>query len=138
MKILLDTNVVLDLLLAREPFVDMAREIFNLIENNELEGFLCATSVTTLHYLIGRSSNKNEADSIVRDLLTLFSVSAVDHKILFEASVNNGKDYEDSVIYTSAYLNNIDFIISRDKSGFSESQVSTLTPQEFLAFFHSR
>lgn len=138
MKILLDTNVVLDLLLAREPFVDMAREIFNLIENNELEGFLCATSVTTLHYLIGRSSNKNEADSIVRDLLTLFSVSAVNHKVLSEASVNNGKDYEDSVIYTSAYLNNIDIIISRDKSGFSESKVSTLTPQEFLAFFHSR
>jgi len=138
MKILLDTNVVLDLLLAREPFVHMAREIFNLIENNELEGFLCATSVTTLHYLIGRSSNKNEADLIVSDLLTLFSISAVDHKVLSEASMNNGKDYEDSVIYTSAYLNNIDIIISRDKSGFSESKVSTLTPQEFLAFFHSR
>ncbi|HFD14569.1 MAG TPA: PIN domain-containing protein, partial [Epsilonproteobacteria bacterium] len=68
MKILLDTNVVLDLLLAREPFVTYAREIFVLIENAEIEGYLCANSVTTLHYLIGREKNKEEADEIISEL----------------------------------------------------------------------
>ena len=74
MKILLDTNVVLDLLLAREPFVDLAREIFILIENKEIEGYLCATSVTTLHYLIGRETNKKEANQIIEKLLDRKSV----------------------------------------------------------------
>jgi len=138
MKILLDTNVVLDVLLAREPFVDLAREIFILIENGETEGYLCATSVTTLHYLIGRESNKKEADEIIKKLLTLFEVSPVTKKILYDASINNGLDYEDSVIYTSAFYSEIDIIVTRDKKGFKESKISTLNPKEFLAFFESQ
>ena len=138
MKILLDTNVVLDVLLAREPFVDLAREIFILIENGEIEGYLCATSVTTLHYLIGRESNKKEANEIIEKLLTLFEVSPVTKKILYDASINNGLDYEDSVIYTSAFYSEIDIIVTRDKRGFKESKISTLNPKEFLAFFESQ
>jgi len=138
MKILLDTNIVLDVLLAREPFVDLAREIFILIENGEIEGYLCATSVTTLHYLIGRETNKKEANEIIEKLLTLFEVSPVTKKILYNASINNGLDYEDSVIYTSAFYSAIDIIVTRDKKGFKESKISTLNPKEFLAFFKSQ
>jgi len=138
MKILLDTNVVLDVLLAREPFVDLAREIFILIENGEIEGYLCATSVSTLHYLIGRESNKKEADEIIEKLLTLFEVSSVTKKVLYDVSINNGLDYEDSVIYTSAFYSEIDIIVTRDKRGFKESKISTLNPKEFLAFFESQ
>lgn len=138
MKILLDTNVVLDVLLAREPFVDLAREIFILIENKEIEGHLCATSVTTLHYLIGRETNKKEANEIIEKLLILFEVSPVTKKVLYDASVNNGIDYEDSVIYTSAYYSDINIIVTRDKRGFKESKISSLTPKEFLAFFESK
>ena len=135
MKILLDTNVVLDLLLAREPFVSYAREIFVLIENGEIEGYLCANSVTTLHYLIGREKNKEEADEIISELLSLFEVTLVDKKVLTEAITNNGIDYEDSVIYTSAFYSNIEMIVTRDKKGFKNSKISILTPQEFLAFW---
>ena len=137
MKILLDTNVVLDLLLAREPFVNLAKEIFSLIENNQIEGYLCATSVTTLHYLIGRETNKKEADTIIETLLTLFEVTPVTKKVLYDASINNGVDYEDSVIYTAASSSNINIIVTRDKRGFKESKVSSLTPKEFLAFFET-
>ena len=135
MKILLDTNVVLDLLLAREPFVAQAREIFVLIENGEIEGYLCANSVTTLHYLIGREKNKEEADEIISELLSLFEVIVVDKKVLLDATTNNGIDYEDSVIYTSAFHSNIEIIITRDKRGFKNAKISTLSPQEFLAFW---
>lgn len=135
MKILLDTNVVLDLLLAREPFVALAREIFILIEDGEIEGYLCATSVTTLHYLVGRQINKAEADEVIEKLLTLFEVVPVTKQVLHDACLNNGSDYEDSVIYNSAYETGINIIVSRDKKGFKASQVSTLTPKEFLAFF---
>ena len=138
MKVLLDTNVVLDLLLNRKHFVDMAREIFILVESEEIEGYLCATSVTTLHYLVGRETTKLEADDIIKNLLTLFKVAPVTKEILRDACVNNGSDYEDSVIYTAAEHLAMNIIITRDKKGFKESNVSALTPKEFLAFFNVR
>ena len=135
MKILLDTNIVLDILLARESFVEEAREIFLLIENHHIEGFICATTMTTIHYLIGRQKDKASADELVLNLLKLFEVALVDKKILGDASLNNGVDYEDAVLYTSAKYAEIDIIITRDKRGFKNSEISTLKPKEFLAFW---
>ena len=135
MKILLDTNIVLDILLDREPFVDEAKEIFLLIENHQVEAFVCATTMTTIHYLIGRQRDKSSADEIVLNLLKLFDVALVDKQILKEASLNNGVDYEDSVIYTSAQYAEVDIIITRDKRGFKKSKISILNPKEFLAFW---
>ena len=138
MKVLLDINVVLDLLLEREPFVSYAKEIFVLIENGDVEGYLCANSVTTLHYLIGKSKNKQEADEIIAALLLLFDVAPVDKHILLEATHTNGIDYEDSVIYTSALYHGIDKIVTRDKKGFRHAQVGTVTPQAFLAYWFTK
>ena len=138
MKILLDTNVVLDTLLAREPFVAMAREIFILIENEEVEAYLCATSVTTIHYLMQRATNKAEADALIVTLLGLFEVAPVNKDILNDASTHNGTDYEDSVIYTAAKNVDADMIITRDNSGFKNSSISVLDPGEFLAFWVTR
>lgn len=135
MRVLLDTNIVLDILLAREPFVQEAKEIFLLIENHKFEGFVCATTMTTIHYLINREKDKDSADEIVLSLLKLFEVALVDKQILQDASFNNGVDYEDSVMYTSAKYAKIDIIITRDKKGFRNSEISTLKPKEFLAFF---
>ncbi len=137
MRVLLDINVVLDVLLAREPFVDSAREIFALVESGEAEGYLCATSVTTLHYLIGRAADKQEADEIVEELLSLFEVAPVTRQVLQDASTNNGSDYEDSVVYTSATASDVDIIVTRDKKGFTASKVSVLEPREFLAFWRA-
>jgi len=138
MNILLDTNIVLDILLAREPFLEDAKEIFLLIENGELEGFMCATTLTTIHYLIGKQTDKSNADSLILDILTLFEVALVDKEVLEEASLNNGIDYEDSVIYCSAKKAEVDMIITRDKRGFKKSEIQTLKPKEFLAFFKTR
>jgi len=135
MKVLLDTNIVLDLLLQREPFVDDARDIFLLIENNQIDGFLCATTITTLHYLISKSKNKEEANHIIKTLLKLFNITPVNKATLLKACDDIGIDYEDSVIYSSAKISKIDVIITRDKQGFKNSKVKVLKPKEFLAIF---
>ena len=138
MKILLDTNVVLDLLLAREPFVEAAREIFVLAESRELEACLCATSLTTLHYLMQKAADKAEADTLVATLLELFEVAPVDKDVLIDASVSNGTDYEDSVIAAAAKAAGMDRIVTRDNGGFKNSTVPVLHPDEFLAFWRMR
>ncbi len=133
MRVLLDTNIVLDLLLAREPFLQSAKEIFLMVENRIIEGFLSATSIVTLHYLIGKQNGRDEANRVIEDLLELFEITPVDKDILLKASANNGTDYEDSVIYTAAEKNSVDIIVSRDTKGFKRSKVAVMMPDTFLA-----
>ncbi len=133
MKILLDTNIVLDLLLKREPFCNSAKEIFVLIENSDIDGYLCASTITTIHYLVSKSFDKAKAEKIIDDLLLIFEVTDINKLILIDAVKNCGIDFEDSVIYTSAKFCDIDIIITRDKKGFKNSSILTLQPQEFLA-----
>ena len=132
MKVLLDTNIVLDLLLEREPFCNEAKDIFTMIESNKISGFLCATSITTLYYLINKSVEKSKSDEIIEQLLQLFNIVDVNKNILISSLKNNGKDFEDSVIYTSAEYFNIDIIITRDKKGFKQSNIKVLKPNDFL------
>jgi len=133
LKILLDTNIVLDLLLKREPFCNDALEIFSFIETQEVKAYLCATTITTIYYLISKQLGKSKADKIIEDILQLFNISDVNKDVLKDSIKNNGKDFEDSVIYTSAKYSQIDIIISRDKKGFTKSEILTLEPKEFLA-----
>ena len=132
MKILLDTNIVLDILLQREPFCDDAKIIFELIESNQISGYLCATTITTIYYLVSKSKNKLQANIIIEKLLQLFKIADVNKDILLKSLQNSGKDFEDSVIYTSAQYFNIDKIITRDKKGFKQSNIKVMQPKEFL------
>jgi len=132
MKILLDTNVVLDLLLERENF-KQAKQIFEKIEGREIDGYLCATTITTIHYLVTKTYDKNRANEIIKDLLKLFEIVDVTKSILLKAIENNGKDFEDSVIYKGSEFFDIDLIITRDKKGFKNSNIKVLNPIEFLS-----
>jgi len=131
MKVLLDTNVVLDLLLERENF-KQAKQIFEKIEDRKIDGYLCATTITTIHYLVSKTYDKNKANDIIKDLLKLFEIVDVTKSILLKAIENNGKDFEDSVIYSGAEFFDIDVIVTRDKKGFKNSNIKVLNPIEFL------
>ena len=136
MKILLDTNIVLDLLLEREPYFTASKEIFILAETKKLKAYLSASSITTIHYLTAKALDKNEADKIIEMLLKIFLVTPLDKTVFTEAIANNGLDFEDSVIYSSAFNTNIDYIITRDKKSFKNSKVNTIDPNSFLAFYN--
>jgi predicted nucleic acid-binding protein len=132
MKILLDTNIVLDLLMQRELFYEDAVEIFTAIELGKLDGYLCATTITTIYYLVSKNTTNKKTDEIIENLLQLFKIADVDKEVLLLSLKNNGVDFEDSVIYTSAKMSQVDMIISRDKKGFKNSKVEVKTPKEFL------
>ena len=134
MKILLDTNIVLDLLLDRQPFSAEAQSIFTKVENNEIKGFLCPTTITTLFYILNKHLSKQKSHEAIEILLEIFDVVIINKTILLESLKQSGTDFEDSVIYTSAVYGNIDIIITRDKNGFKKSKVKTVTPEEFLLF----
>lgn len=138
MKVLLDTNIVLDLLLQREPFYKDALEIFSFIELKKIDGYLCATTMTTIHYLVSKTLKKNQSNKVIEDLLQLFKIAEVNKDVLLSSVKHNGIDFEDSVLYTSAKFADIDVIVSRDKKGFKKSKVLVQEPNEFLASLNIR
>lgn len=129
--------MVLDLLLAREPFVQSAAKIFALTEQSELESYLCATTVTTVDYLLSQALEKSEARSALNRLLALFEIAPVNRPVLEEALGSRIKDFEDAVIEQAAHLVGAQAIISRDTKGFKHSIVKVLDPAELLAFLEA-
>ena len=133
-----DTNVVLDLLLDREPFVKEAKRLISKVEQGEFVGLLCATTITTIHYLILKSNGKERSTEIIQSLLKLFEVASVTRIVLQDALEVNDKDYEDAVLYKSAYHAGANMIVTRDRKGFSKAELPVMNPKEFLVLLESR
>jgi predicted nucleic acid-binding protein len=133
MKILLDINVVLDFFLERKPFFEDIKNIFVAIEKRKIEGYLCASSIDTIHYLITKAIDKESANEVIFKLLKLFEIAEVNKTVLVETLNNNFSDFEDGIIYMSALLKGIDIIVTRDKRGFKNSKIKILSPAEMSA-----
>ncbi len=136
MKILLDTNVVLDLLLDRQPFSDDAADLFSLVESGGVGGCLCATTVTTIFYLLAKAKGEETAKVAVRSLLLLFEIAAVNGKILDGALKTALHDYEDAVIYEAAKNARVDMIVTRNVSDFQVQDITVYAPSEALKIIH--
>ena len=133
MKALFDTNVILDLFLEREPFVEGAIQAVALVETSKLEGFLCATTVTTLDYVLSQSLPQKEAKLAFRRLLGLFEIAPVNRSILDQAMDSSVKDFEDAVLEQSALLVSADVIVTRNLKDFKKSKVPAFDPLTLLS-----
>lgn len=135
MRVLLDTNVLLDALLAREPFVREAAELFALAERRRYAGVVAATSVPTVHYLVERQEDGDTALRGVGRLLRLFDVAAVGRpELSVERTWGAGfTDYEDGVVHAAAVAAACDGIVTRNGGDFAGSTVPVYTPGEVLA-----
>lgn len=137
MKILFDTNVVLDVLLDREPFVHHSSYLMSKVERSEIAGFLCATTITTIHYLITKSLSPKEAIQHIRALLSLFEVAPVNRIVLENALNPKFTNFEDSVLHEAAIHAGAEYIVTRDISGFKKSRIPAYTPDEFIHMIES-
>lgn len=133
MKVLVDTNIVLDVLLARRPFVDAAAKVFALVEESRIEGFLCATTVTTVDYLLGQALAPEEARQALEKLLDLFEIAPVNRPVLEQALRSKIPDFEDAVLEQAARLVGADAIATRNTKHFVKSAVTVLDPAELIS-----
>lgn len=135
MKVLVDTNVVLDVLLDRFPFRDAASRILAEVERGSLVGVLGATTLTTIHYLVEKASGEEQARVAVRDLVSLFQIAPVDREVLERAVNSPITDFEDAVLHEAGVLAKVDAVVTRDPSGFHAGTLPVLSPQELRATF---
>jgi len=124
LKILFDTNIVLDLLLDRPPFADAAAELFARVENGAITGYLCGTTVTTIHYLATKVVGSARAKTEVGKLLSLFEVALVNRSVLQSALKAGFTDYEDAVIHEAAYHVGAEAIVTRNVKDFKKARLT--------------
>eukprot|EP00831_Metopus_contortus_P023818 TRINITY_DN20930_c0_g2_i1.p1 TRINITY_DN20930_c0_g2~~TRINITY_DN20930_c0_g2_i1.p1 ORF type:complete len:141 (+),score=18.65 TRINITY_DN20930_c0_g2_i1:177-599(+) len=134
MKIFVDTNILLDVLLYREPFVENAAKIWSMCEKDVVEGYVSSISFNNAHYLIGRIENRLKADKAIRITLDTFRAVPLDERLIRKALDANFHDYEDAIQYFSALQSSADFIITRNVKDFpKQSDIPVLTPEDFIA-----
>ena len=132
MKILLDTNIVLDHILVREEFAKQAAQIFSEVESGHLDACLCATTVTTIYYLAAKVKNARQAKIITEGLMKLFKIAPVNRAVIENAIASNFSDFEDAVVHESAITHGAQAIITRDRTGFKHANINVYTPNEFV------
>ncbi len=132
MRILFDTNVVLDVLLNRLPHAPVASRLLVEVNRGRLGGLLGATTITTIHYLAARVVGAVRARKHVRTLLDLFEIAPVDRDVLRNALDLGFKDFEDAVLHEAARGARATGVVTRDPAGFSRSSLSVYTPDELL------
>lgn len=133
MKLLLDTNVILDVLLDRKPFVTDSAWVVAAVETGRIEGSLCATTITTLHYLASKTLGAKAAIREISCLLQIFRVAPVTEAVLKAALQSTGRDYEDLVLWESARSIGVDGIVTRNPGDFPKSGVSIYLPADIVA-----
>lgn len=132
-KVLFDTNVILDVLLDRQPHARASAAAWNAVEHGQVEGFVAAHAVTTIHYLVSREIGAIRSKRVVAALLTVFRVAAVDGPVIQQAFRISGHDVEDAVTAVAAEFSSCELIVTRDPQGFRGSPVRHIPPEALLA-----
>jgi predicted nucleic acid-binding protein len=133
MKILFDTNVILDVLLDRKPFSNNAAFLMSLVERSEIIGIVCATTITTIHYLASKSLGSQAASHHIQTLLALFVIAPVNRVVLEDAVKSKFKDFEDAVLHESAIHAGAEYIVTRNISDFKESKLPAFSPVDLIS-----
>lgn len=133
MKVLIDANVILDVLLNRVPWVTDSQAVWEANHQQRFAGHVVATSVTNLFYIARKLVGQPLALRGVGDCLAAFDVIAVNGVILSEAAALPGSDFEDNVSIRCAVSAGMDFIVTRDPRGFVYSAVPAVSPADLIA-----
>jgi len=139
MKVLIDTNVVLDVLLKRSPFYKDSLTVYQLSDIGHISGVLSAISITNAFYTLRKEGKRAVAVyQDMDDINGIFTVAPITQTTFTEALALRWKDFEDAVQYVSAKESSVDFIITRNKADYKSSDIPCMTPTEFIAFLKEK
>lgn len=133
MKALLDTNVILDVLLQREPQYSESAAVWAAIEEGRAEGCTSAHAITTIHHIARKGATAERATETVKLILEALEVAGVSGEVIHRAIELDWPDFEDAVTASAALEAGCDLIVTRNTAGFARSKVKAVTPRAALA-----
>lgn len=135
MRILLDTNVILDVLLDRRPWASDASAIWQCCDESQVVGHIAASALTDIYYISRRMTDRARAMQAVQLCIQAFTVCTIDRLVVETALHYVGLDFEDNVLIACASLYRLDAIITRNPNDFQASSVPISSPAAWLVQF---
>ena len=132
MKVLIDSNIVLDILLNRSAFFTDSKAIFDLAEKKKIIGYVSASAVTDIFYIASKGIGKDIARKALKSLLSVFKPATVTDNHIYQALDLDWSDFEDSVQFVVGEGLAVDYIITRNTHDFSSSSITAITPEQFI------
>lgn len=132
-KILIDTNVLIDYLLEREPFFADAKELILSCAEGNTKGCIAAHSIPNMFFILRKDYNSKERREILSNLCSLFDVEGIDKdKLLAGLSNEDFSDFEDCLQMECAKSYGADYIVTRNVSDYATSEVKAIEPKDYL------
>ncbi len=132
MQVLLDTNVILDLFLAREAFVDDASLLWQAHEQNRLTAYVSGITPVNLFYIGRKLKGREMAEKAVEHLVNTLLIAPVNQTVLKSSLSLGFKDFEDAVQYASATASGLEVIITRNTDDFAKATLPVFAPDVFI------
>ena len=132
MRILLDTNIVLDVLLNRSPFANESRRLWEAADEGAFDGSIASFSLPTIHYICQRHAGRAAADDAVDICLEAFEVCPLYRECILAARRIAGNDFEDNLQVTSAITDFIEGLVTRNPRDFMNTPIRIYSPTELL------
>ena len=133
MKILVDANIALDVLLERQPFYVSGVRVLGLSKGN-IEVFISASTITDLYYIIQRELKcKTTALTLIKNLIKNIDIAAVTGSEIRRAIALDWGDFEDAVQYAAGEGVAVDYIVTRNISDFTSVDLPVVTPEDLLS-----
>ena len=132
-KILIDTNVLIDYLLEREPFFEDAKKVILSCTNGETKGCIAAHSLSNMFFILRKDYNANERREILLNLCKIFDVEGIDKAKLISGLQNeNFSDFEDCLQMECAKSYEADYIVTRNVSDYATSEIKAILPKDYI------
>jgi predicted nucleic acid-binding protein len=131
-RVLLDTNIVLDVLLDRQPWNSQAKAIWQAHLDNQIAAHVTATTITNVFYVARRHTSRAQAWRAIHACLDQLYLIAVGTAELQAAATLGGRDFEDCLQISCAMAADLDVIVTRDPHGFVSSEIEAIEPEELL------
>lgn len=132
MKVLIDTNIILDVLCNRSEFVENSAKIFKLCEVKKIDGYISALSIPNIVYIMRKELDSEKIKDVLAILSLIFTIADLKADDIKKAALMNFKDYEDALQSACATRMKMNFIVTRNIKDFANSKITAITPSELI------
>ena len=131
--VFLDTNIILDFFLNREPFAEDAARILNRAVDKDIKAYISPITISNSYYILRKLAGHSKVISKLKLLLTVVSVTKMTKRTILAALESNFKDFEDALqSFAAVDYQSMDVLITRNTKDFKHCNIAVMTPSEFL------
>ena len=132
MKILIDTNVIVDVAVERQPYFEASQQVLLLVEQKQIEGYVSASTLSDIYYIVRKARGKDWTIDFLNWIVNFCQIATVNDEAVRMALSANFADFEDAVQYGTAMVNQLDAIATRNPQDFPVETPRIMTPGDLI------